>query len=67
MLKVVIFLAACVLGAKSIQVEIEQGVLKGKQLHTWKGRPINAFMSIPYAKPPLGKLRFKVRRKDRSS
>lgn len=42
------------------EVRIEQGVLKGKYRQTWKGRTFNSFTSIPYAQPPIGKLRFKV-------
>lgn len=35
--------------------------LLGKYLRSHIGRPIKAFTSIPYAKPPLGQLRFKVK------
>lgn len=34
--------------------------LVGRYLRSYSGRPIRAFTSIPYAKPPLGALRFKV-------
>lgn len=34
--------------------------LLGKYLRSHSGRPIKAFTSIPYAKPPLDNLRFKV-------
>lgn len=36
------------------------GVLVGRHLESHNGRPIRAFMGIPYAEPPLGDLRFKV-------
>lgn len=34
--------------------------LVGRYLRSYSGRPIKAFMGVPYAKPPLGPLRFKV-------
>lgn len=34
--------------------------LVGRYLRSYNGRPIKAFMSIPYAKPPIGQLRFRV-------
>jgi len=42
-------------------VVLKQGRLKGHRLTTRKGREIFAFQGIPYAKPPVGKLRFQVR------
>ncbi|XP_075154385.1 venom carboxylesterase-6 [Haematobia irritans] len=35
------------------------GILVGRHLLTHKGRHMRAFMRVPYAEPPLGKLRFK--------
>lgn len=37
---------------------LKQGRLKGHRLTTRKGREIFAFQAIPYAKPPVGELRF---------
>lgn len=34
--------------------------LVGKYLRSFSGKPIKAFVGIPYAKPPIGQLRFKV-------
>lgn len=34
--------------------------LLGRGLRSRNGRIIKAFMGIPYAKPPIGELRFKV-------
>lgn len=34
--------------------------LVGRALRSHDGRTIKAFMGIPYAKPPIGDLRFKV-------
>ena len=45
-------------------VELKQGRLKGHRLTTRKGREMFAFQGIPYAKPPVGNLRFKVRYTD---
>ena len=42
-------------------VVLKQGRLKGHRLTTRKGREIFAFQRIPYAIPPVGKLRFQVR------
>lgn len=36
--------------------------LIGRVLRSHIGRSIKAFMGIPYAKPPLNELRFKVRK-----
>ncbi|XP_060833735.1 venom carboxylesterase-6-like [Rhopalosiphum padi] len=39
-------------------VEIESGPISGILSKTWKGRTIYSFQGIPYATPPVGKLRF---------
>lgn len=41
-------------------VNVEQGQLKGQIEVDYEGKAFYSFMSIPYAKPPLGNLRFKV-------
>lgn len=41
-------------------VTVEQGKLRGKTGMDYDGRNYYSFQGIPYAKPPLGKLRFKV-------
>ena len=56
-------LVAAVLADEDL-VELKQGRLKGHRLTTRKGREIFAFQGIPYAKPPVGNLRFKVRYTD---
>jgi len=42
-------------------VVLKQGLLKGHRLTTHKAQEIIAFQGIPYARPPVGKLRFQVR------
>lgn len=41
-------------------VEIGDGPLRGKTMTTKTGRDFDAFLGIPYAKPPVGDLRFEV-------
>ena len=41
-------------------INIEQGTLKGKIKKDFKGNVFYAFFSVPYAKPPVGELRFEV-------
>ena len=41
-------------------VSIKHRTLKGKFMTSLSGRNFAAFQGIPYAKPPIGKLRFKV-------
>jgi hypothetical protein len=44
------------------QVTVEQGALRGHYLTSRKGRQFVGFQGVPYAKPPLGEMRFKVSR-----
>lgn len=41
-------------------VEITKGKIKGQILKSRNGRDFFSFTGIPYAKPPLNDLRFKV-------
>lgn len=41
-------------------VKINDGIIEGHILKTIKGREIAAFEGVPYAKPPIGNLRFEV-------
>lgn len=43
-----------------VTVTVEQGKLKGKTDIDSAGNVFYSFQGIPFAKPPLGKLRFKV-------
>ncbi|XP_015115263.1 esterase FE4 [Diachasma alloeum] len=47
-----------VCAAHNNRVTISNGILEGSLLQSRKGRVINAFRGIPYARPPLGRLRF---------
>lgn len=42
------------------QVTVQQGILEGIALKTESGFSYNGFLGVPYAKPPIGNLRFKV-------
>jgi len=44
----------------SQQLEITKGVIKGQILKSRNGRSYYSYTGIPYAKPPIGELRFKV-------
>jgi len=41
-------------------INVNEGQLKGKQFLSRSGRNFFAYQGIPYAKPPVGQLRFKV-------
>lgn len=45
----------------SITVETDCGKVQGIKKISCLGTPFNAFLGIPYARPPVGELRFKVR------
>ncbi|KAF2902649.1 hypothetical protein ILUMI_03534 [Ignelater luminosus] len=53
------FVGALSDGQDHPEVRLEQGVLRGKYRQTWNEKTFNSFTSIPYAQPPVGKLRFK--------
>lgn len=46
--------------SSDLKVRIEDGRVIGRYLTSESGRTIRAFMGIPYAEPPVGKLRFKA-------
>lgn len=48
-------------GINGVILDTKQGLLKGETLLSRDGRAFYAFYKIPYAEPPLGDLRFKVR------
>ena len=53
-------LAAGTGSGSAVQVNLKQGVFKGEIIDAGDGRQVYSFRGIPYAKPPVGKLRFKV-------
>lgn len=44
-----------------LTVKIEDGILRGQILQSRDGRPYYSYTGIPYAKPPIGEFRFKVK------
>lgn len=42
------------------EVTIEQGILRGKSYRSRNNTEYYGYLGIPYAKPPIGELRFKV-------
>lgn len=47
--------------SKELRITLPNGSkLLGRGLRSHDGRSIRAFIGIPYAKPPVGELRFKV-------
>ena len=57
------FLVICTLflGSNAIEITTEQGTLKGFEQKSRNGTKFQAFLGVPYAKPPVGNLRFEVR------
>jgi hypothetical protein len=43
-----------------LELEITNGKIKGQILKSRDGRSFYSYTGIPYAKPPIGELRFKV-------
>jgi len=44
-----------------VTVTLEQGAVRGLRIESIRDRQLLAFLGIPYAKPPIGDLRFQVR------
>lgn len=43
-----------------VELQLAKGTIKGKMLTSRDGRPYYSYTGVPYAKPPIGELRFKV-------
>jgi carboxylesterase type B len=46
----------------TVIIDVAEGSLRGKQTTSKSGFKYYSFKGIPYAKPPVGQLRFKVSR-----
>lgn len=55
-----VFVISAVNSNSNPEVEINDGKLQGKFMVTRTGRKFSGFLAIPFAKPPLGELRFEV-------
>lgn len=61
LLYVVLVVCAVSVGVgEGVEVVLQQGTLRGKKEVLEDGRHYYTFLSIPYAQPPLGDLKFKV-------
>ena len=50
---------------ENLKVRIDDGEILGRYMTSHSGRSIRAFMSIPFAEPPVGDLRFKAPQKNK--
>lgn len=57
---ILFFVVVVAVTSDSPKTKIKDGKLKGKYMVTRTGRKFSGFLAIPFAKPPLGDLRFKV-------
>ncbi|XP_038219763.1 esterase FE4-like [Zerene cesonia] len=44
-----------------VRIKVNEGVLEGSKVDNVYGKPYFSFKGVPYAEPPVGDLRFKVR------
>ena len=56
----VMVVVAVVTGTQVPLADTENGVISGIMEKSVKGREFYSFYGIPYARPPIGNLRFKV-------
>ncbi|XP_069973830.1 cocaine esterase-like [Penaeus vannamei] len=55
----VAWLTVAAAAQETVQVQLQQGVIEGARSEAGEGRFFYTFKSIPFAKPPVGALRFK--------
>lgn len=48
-------------------VNVNEGCLLGTVKNNINGEPFYSFQGVPYAKPPLGNLRFKVSKQSKNT
>lgn len=58
----VLFILSLSYKSNAIEIQIKQGILRGFKQHSRNGTEYQAFLGIPYARPPTGNLRFEVSR-----
>ncbi|KAK9501017.1 hypothetical protein O3M35_002153 [Rhynocoris fuscipes] len=59
MLKIILYLLLLIYVCDSIRIKTKLGDIKGTERKSRDGKTYYAFTGIPYAKPPVGKLRLK--------
>jgi carboxylesterase type B len=57
-------LIAILVGVESQLAQTQYGMIQGRTLYTETERAYYSFQRIPYARPPIGALRFRVSSKD---
>ncbi|XP_075216336.1 esterase E4-like [Lycorma delicatula] len=57
---VLVIITSCQHSSVDVLVDTPTGVIRGHVLETWTKNKYYAFKGIPYAEPPIGKLRFKA-------
>lgn len=57
----VIFTVLLNLALCQVELKIKKGAIEGQILESRDGRPYYSYTGVPYAKPPIGQLRLKVR------
>ena len=57
---IVILCVSAAISADQPKVKVYNGLLEGTYEQSYNGRTYSSFWGIPYAKPPVGELRFEV-------
>lgn len=64
MLKLLVVILCCgycvARTSEELKIQLDDGNILGRYLTSDSGRGIRGFMGIPFAEPPIGKLRFKA-------